>query len=458
MLKDRPRNRVVISLSVVWSVRNVLCSGLFRELEKYYDVSFIVPEHGVDTMRAFGIPASSIISLTIENEGRLEVILRQILEADFVNRKPLPENAVLSRVRKLRGLRNVSKLVLVKALAKSMALVRIQPIVEKVYEGCLAKKINRQDLEKLTNLEAISFISTACVGYFDHVVFAALRRNTDARLIAHVLSFDNPSSRGYLPLRMYDRFLVWGDQMRKDLEELQDVPSEKMIITGTPQFDFHVEFMKENPGPIIGQRYFLYAANHVMHTPTEPQLVAAILEKVRAEKDFDEIGFKVRLHPMDDYQRWNWLKEKYPNIEIEVPWKQGDGGETSWGTPNRQEVFQLSKTIHQSVAVMGIASTSLVDAVIMRRPAIGIGFDVDGGGYSDRYRDFHFTYHYKFLTNGQFVKLAEGLNDLIETLKASIAESDSELDERATRIQGMTGPLDGKAADRISEQILNEGF
>jgi len=120
VLKDRPRNRVVISLSVVWSVRNVLCSGLFRELEKYYDVSFIVPEHGVDTMRAFGIPASSIISLTIENEGRLEVILRQILEADFVNRKPLPENAVLSRVRKLRGLRKrFRKLVLVKGSCKN---------------------------------------------------------------------------------------------------------------------------------------------------------------------------------------------------------------------------------------------------------------------------------------------------------------------------------------------------
>jgi len=452
------KKRIVFCLSIVWSVRNVLCSGLFRELEKYYEISFIVPEHGVKTLRAFGIPDRSIISLTVENEGRLEAILRQILAEDFVNRRPLPENSVVSQVRRPKGVRDISKSVLVRVLAKLMALDPIRPIFEQVYEDLLGKRLNRQEREKLKNIEAVSFISTACVGYFDQVVFAALRRNTDARLLAHVLSFDNPSSRGYLPLRMYDRFLVWGDQMRKDLEELQDVSSEKMIITGTPQFDFHIEFMRENLGPIVGERYFLYAANHVKHTPTEPQLVAAIFEKVRAEKDFDGIGFRVRLHPMDDYRRWDWLKEKYPDLEIEVPWKQGDGGETSWGTPNRDEVFQLSRSIHQSIAVMGIASTSLVDAVIMRRSAIGIGFDVDGGGYSHRYRKFHFTYHYKSLTSGQFVKLAEGLNDLIETLKASIAESDSELDERATRIQIMTGPLDGKAADRISEQILNEGF
>jgi hypothetical protein len=277
-----------------------------------------------------------------------------------------------------------------------------------------------------------------------------------------VLSFDNLTSRGYLPLRHFSQFFVWQEAMANELTEFYDIGPNQLTVTGTPQFDFHVrpEFrwsraktfaalaLREN------RPYFVYCANHFGLTPSEPGLVADMLARVGQDSRFRNHQWVLRLHPMDVYSRWSGIEDRFPNIVVSRPWKHKSDSRF-WAIPSADEVALLGNTLRYADATLTIASTTALDSAVVDTPVVCIGFHSNADAWEQRfYHDAHYSQHYRPLMESGATPIATSMDTLRALLAAAVNERESLRRERAELVRRLCGVVDGNAADRIARGMF----
>ncbi len=278
----------------------------------------------------------------------------------------------------------------------------------------------------------------------------------------HVLSFDNLTSRGYIPLRHFSRFFVWQETMASELTEFYDIGSNQLTITGTPQFDFHVrpEFRWSRAKTLAAlalptdRPYFVYCANHFGLTPSEPGLVAELLTSVGQDPRFRNHQWVLRLHPMDEYSRWAVIEQRFPNVVVSRPWKHKSESRF-WGIPSSDEVALLGNTLRHADATLTIASTTALDSAVVDTPVVCVGFHPTADPWEQRfYHDVHYSQHYRPLMESGATPIATNMDSLRALLAAAVNEPKSLRRERAALVRRLCGAVDGNAAERIAQGMF----
>ena len=451
---------IAVLCPTVWGYRNVVDSGVLNRLEAAgARVHVLLGEFGQtlpsDPQRRIRNCAALRAAPVIRSQSG-KAARNALLQASFARRHGLTAPAILSDWQNRdKGLRQRLRDSVVELL--SVAGSR-QPFYgwqvsseERFFE-------RTHDLGAVTaHLAEIApklLVSTHCTVAAERPYILAARR-LGIPTAGWILSFDNLTSRSVVPL--FDHYLAWNARMRGDVLRLYpDRDPATVNVTGTPQFDFHVdaayrssraETLRELGLP-PGGRYLLWAANSRVFTPTEPELVAAFLRRTQDDADLRERRIVVRLHPLDDYERWADPQRRDPRLAVVRPW------ERTGPPPGPEAQTRLVSTLAHADVCINVASTMSLDAAVLDVPVVCVAFALgESGREHDACRAYYRTEHYRPIVASGGVAMAHTLDDLVRLAGEAVRDPGRSRAARAQLVRDECGQTDGAAGVRVAAAL-----
>lgn len=401
-------------IPVVWNFRNILISGLSSELVESFEVYYGIPKVAFSTFKKNGVPDINLFELESARRGVIGTYIFRLLKRAHAHRNPVNTTEIFG---KFKGQENKLKSKIIYSIPSSLFRSDVMFNFLQKIDSYLNLHSNRSIVSKLKEISPAFVMSTANVVESEWPIFRVAQA-LGIKTYSHVLSFDNLTSRGYLPISEFDKYFVWNSRMKEELMEFYSVSSEKIFITGTPQFDFHNEFIsRENTLARIGlhlhERYIVYCANHFAISPNEPILLNHILKAFQSTEYLRNIRVVLRLHPMDDYNRWNEMLKLNPTVILSIPWKHEDSDSLFWGEPSAEDIVLFSNILRHGSVVLNIASTIAIDAAITDTPVVCIGFHPTIEYESKFYNDVHYSKHYAAIMETKATPLINSLEGLV---------------------------------------------
>ena len=277
---------------------------------------------------------------------------------------------------------------------------------------------------------------------------------------AFIFSWDNLTSQGRIT-PPYDYYLVWNEGIRRQLLQIyRSVRPEQVLVTGTPQFDFHFrqefhwtreEFCR-HVGADPCRPIVLYSTGMPNHMPGEPRVVEGIAAMLREMTEFGPPQLLVRVYAKDRTNRFDPLRRTCPDVLFpEVPW------EASWLTPRYEDTYLLANTLRHAAVGINVASTVSLELCMFDKPVINVGYNPpEKNVHSIEYRRYYEFDHYRPVVESAAVEVAHSEHDLRNMLRNALAEPGSRSRQRRDLLKVMfDGTLDGRSGSRVAELLVN---
>ncbi len=234
-------------------------------------------------------------------------------------------------------------------------------------------------------------------------------------VVVGVASWDHLTSKGLIHT-VPDAVTVWNETQAEEAVRLHRIPRSRVIVTGAQSFD---HWFEQGPVDAVGElrrelgidsrrRVVLFAGSSVNMAPgdSEPTFVRRWLTALRASRNAElrDAFVIVRPHPGNT-----------------APWRELDLGDAAVvirpraysGMPlSSEEVEAFRAALLVSTAVVGVNTTAMIEAAILRRPV----FSIHDPAFAHSQRE---TLHFGYLTNstGGFVVAADSLSAHVQQLE-----------------------------------------
>lgn len=265
-----------------------------------------------------------------------------------------------------------------------------------------------------------------------------------------VLSWDNLSTKGLINL-IPDVLLAWNRMHAEEAEAIHGIPRDRIVITGAPFLDkwfrarsdeSDVRELERQTGIDPRQPFVLYLGSSANIAKDESGLVLGLAKALRASDDprLREMTVLARPHganqgpfkAIDEPNVKAWLRDQL--------------------LPDTEEGFAaFSAAIRRSVAVVGLNTTGMVDAVLADRPVIAL--------LPEEYSRSNAAeaVHFKLLLDAEMYERARTPQECVPLL-AALHTTDARKDARRrfalnfVRPQGLDQPA-GEVAARAIEKL-----
>lgn len=277
---------------------------------------------------------------------------------------------------------------------------------------------------------------------------------------AFVFSWDNPTSRSWIFPR-YDYFVVWNERMRQQLIEMYKTSPERILVTGTPQFDFHFRTQFVPTRAELAQRigidpsrpYVLYTTSIARHFPDEHKHVELVAQLLRESELRPKPQLVVRMYVKGTSAEMKALPaRRLPDVHFApMLW------EERWQMPLYDDLRLYGGLLRHAQLGINVGSTVSLELLMHDKPVINIAFTPDGriGPKYSRYLRYVRYEHYRPVIESGAVMLARSDADLGEMLVRGCAQPEEDRDARQRLIGQMFGPtLDGNSGVRVAESLL----
>ncbi len=276
-----------------------------------------------------------------------------------------------------------------------------------------------------------------------------------------IFSWDNLTSRSRI-FAPYDHYLVWHEPMRRQLLEIYPkVKAERVSVTGTPQFDFHLkpdlELSREELCRRIGidpeRPFVLYTtgiSNHFFEEHRHVEQVIRLLGELDLPKKPQLVVrtyVKGTSPEMLELSRQNLPDVVFP----EVLW------EPRWQTPLFEDLALYSNLLRHTALGINAASTVSLELLLFDKPVINLDFDPPGSnlpwalGYQ---RHIRFDHYWPVAQSGA-VMVAKSDADMAEMLHRGLTDPRGGIQARQDFLGGMFGDtLDGASGRRVADCLL----
>lgn len=422
--------KIIISIPLVWTVRNFILSGITKDLSNRYDIFYAVESSARPLLSHYSIPEEKIVEI---KQGKRISILSDILRVAFYLK--YPELMYLIDSMKNAGITNVSNSIkgrlkkkLITGIAHLFTYTHFFKFLESFWLYLSYIFSEKSFTKKIKDINPTFILTTTFVVDIEWpLMFVAIGMKIP--IFTHVLSFDNITSRGYLPLSKFNRYFVWNEKMKEELIYYYSINENLIEITGTPQFDFLVNpeynLNREDTLKLLSlntnDNFILYCANHVLISPKEPDLLDDIITSFCGHDILKNFKIVLRLHPLDDYSRWNHLIDKYSGIiKLSIPWEHPVENKNSIGIVSKFDMIKFVNQMKYAEVILNIASTITIDASIVNTSVICIGFHSRDSKESKCYFDYHYSVHFSPIMNTGSVPLATSLQELQKLVIDSI--------------------------------------
>ncbi len=289
----------------------------------------------------------------------------------------------------------------------------------------------------------------------DALILLAAQR-ADLTTMVSIISFDNPTVRGRLPVNP-GLVAVWNRQNAEQvLRSHPDLSPQRMEIVGAPQFDLHCqerliepeESWRHRLGLPDGRPVILYGAGPSRLVPDELRLVEVLDTAIGDERLPGNPHVLVRPHPADPDDVWGAHRGRFGNVTIGRPWSTADRPSRSWPTDEDLRV-QMSSLAH-SVVHVNVASSMTVDGAMFDRPQIAPKF-LPGTNRAQlrRITDFYRQEHWQPIAASGGLVMAADASELIRAIHDALENPDVGRSGRRRLLEGVLTWPDGRSVGRL---------
>jgi hypothetical protein len=214
-------------------------------------------------------------------------------------------------------------------------------------------------------------------------IFAAAQ-DLNIKSTTVIYSWDNlPKAR--LALRA-DQYLVWSDYMKKEMElYYPEISQQKVIVTGTPQFEFYDDLKNIIEKETFYKTYDLdpnkkiicFSGDDEKTSPDDPKYLNDIAQEIMNSKLQDEFQILLRRCPVDISGRFDKIISQYNGLIKEAAPIWHFNSASQWTTiyPTMDDVKLLTSTAYYSDLVINVGSTMAFDFAMYNKPCIFINYD-----------------------------------------------------------------------------------
>ena len=121
-----------------------------------------------------------------------------------------------------------------------------------------------------------------------------------------------------------------------------------------------------------------------------------------------------------------------------------------------KEDAHLADLLYHSDVVVAFASTLAIDAAVLGKPVVFIGFDGNPRPYWQSLRQYYDFDHQRFLINTGGVKLAANMDDLIRNVQNYLNNPDLDKKERKNVTDIFCWKMDGRSGERVANFLIEQ--
>lgn len=280
------------------------------------------------------------------------------------------------------------------------------------------------------------------------------------RTVVSVISFDNPTIRGRLPI-LPDRVSVWNEGMANQIRRSHPtLDPARVEVVGAPQFDLHrrTELLMDDQtwratlglpetGAIV-----LYGAGPRRLVPAEHNLVRIIDRAIEDGRLPGEVHQLVRLHPVDPMDAWAADVSGLRHTTVAAAWASGEIPMRSW--PSRDDlVLQMSSLAHAAVHV-NVCSSMTVDGAMFDRPQIGPTFVPGATALQQTFvRRFYDQEHWEPIARSGGLLAVDDEAQLVDAVADALDRPDHLQRQREHLVTGVLTWPDGRSSERLAALV-----
>lgn len=260
-------------------------------------------------------------------------------------------------------------------------------------------------------------------------VMALVARQLNIPVVTAIFSWDNlPKSR--ITLRA-DKYIVWSTYMKQEMAwYYPEIPQEKVMITGTPQFEYYSKneiyqtrsaFAKEWGLPL--EKQWVLLSGNDMTSPNDHYYFEDIAEAIQQMPEAQRPHLILRRAPVDASGRFDGFAKKYEGIItcIDPLWTKG-GANKGWFEilPIYSDLTLLTNLCLHCDLVVNIGSTMGLDFAHFDKPAVYINYPKP---YNADWYDIDFIYgleHFRTLDGLDAVLWIKSKSDIVRVIQAGL--------------------------------------
>jgi hypothetical protein len=263
------------------------------------------------------------------------------------------------------------------------------------------------------------------------------------------------------------RYFVWSDVIRGFLLQIYpEIAPERIVITGSPQFDRHLDpayrLDREAFFSLVGLDPNLPLIVYTMATPGlinhEIEIAQHLADAAHRGRFVRRAQLLVRGHPRMFGSDIKLLHKEYPEARSYPP-----PGPAAHRSPEHEaeivrlilgdEPVHLATLAYQDVQV-NICGTMTIDSAILDKPTVNVYYDlVNGIPYGLSGRRFYERTDAKQMMAYRASRLARDPEECIRLINRYLDNPTIDAEGRRRARQEDCGPLDGQAGRRIAEAL-----
>lgn len=457
------KQRLLITITFSFSVRYLIRTGIIKRLKKfcnpvialYWREEELIKELIEDGFEVVILPKSNT-SLKY-NDCRKKInywFQHKFLQENFKIINAYTEQYQPLNVKILKRLRRRYNLL-------KNAFIDPEKLLFAREESLLLNQTNlSSQIEWLKHLKLDAILSLTPFHKQEDVLLRAAK-SLGLKMITAILSFDNITKRGWIPV-IYDKYFVWNVQNKQELIKLyQKIKPENIVVTGAPQFDFYFDknnllsqedWRKENGIDAENNSIIFYAGGAPDLFPNEMQYLIDLLSVIKSGVIINNPIILFRLHPADSLQRWEVAIKPCKNIVIQKSW--GDG-RSLYSNVTEFDQRNLCSTLAYTDVHISLCSTMTVDGCAFDKPQLAPYYDTVNKRNQNLLRSLFFQIHYKKIMESGGLTLVNHKDDWARIINQSLINPGQLKENRKLLLKTIISYTDGLSNQRVADGIEN---
>lgn len=453
--------KIVLILPRGEAIKNFVYSGIVARLRENYHVTFfsVVPNKEIKDYLISNCDDFYELQETISKNKFASEILQvlQIAHAKKLNSytgnlKILKDDLLSKRSLKSRIVRKLRKLLAFFYASQDSLVGLTNYYIRKNFT-------NKQVLfyeEILKDIKPHIVFNTSHIHNQISLDLMYATKKLKIKTMTFLFSWDNLTSQGRI-IPNYDYYCTWSNKIKKDLVTYYPkLDSEKVFVTGTPQFDFHFNeeyiWSKEKLYDFLklpkDKKIVLYSTGMAYYTPKEHIVVEEIAKVLkRIDKSLQLV---VRIYAKDDNTVYYKMRDKDKTIVIpDHYW------EINHLTPTIKDITLFNSLLNHCSIGINVASTVSLELAILNKPIINIAFNPPGENiYPNDYEKIYEFDHYKPIIKSGAISLVKTTDDLEEQIRLYLKQPNFKNKER----QELVKQFFGKELKEDKKEIFSTVF
>ena len=368
-----------------------------------------------------------------------------------------------SRMSMMRHVRNKIQARHVRALrlpARAIAALSLEQKLEFMVErALLSYPRSAESSQRLAELSPDLVVTTGPHRFEEPGVLREAKQQNISTM-ALITSWDNLSTKHRMVFQ-YDGFLLWSEQMKKELGEFypatRDTPS---YVTGAPQFDvfFQPQFDQSRQQFCVEQGLDpeLPVVLYVLGSPNfvrEHHGAAFLAQRVEAG-DLGNVQLLVRPHPLfDNGAEANELRGYGSRVVVQ---RTGATGQALVArSQDHDQIRDWVNTFRHANVLVNMGSTATIDAAVCDVPAIILDYDPEPGRPNQALVNDtnHVWTHLRPVVSSGGITLVDSPEALVEAVRVYLRKPELHRERRRWMAEHVCGFIDGKNGERMANAI-----